>query len=198
MPVIIYIIAWFLLPLIPAFLLFKFLPSTGNIEGPFKGMAIKFGGAFAGYFLLFLISYTPMRTWIKKADEPREVWTIVGNISSSDTRFRPEQEQPAFVINPLRQRFQRSDFDVEVVADFDGKDFLNFPMLALTALSYKQEPLPHLYFNKSKGIRDTSNYVMVDKESRIIRLKKPVFLEPIAETPVNIEEISVDTTISNF
>ncbi len=27
----IYIIAWFMLPLVPAFLLFKFLPSTGSV-----------------------------------------------------------------------------------------------------------------------------------------------------------------------
>ncbi|HEX7903459.1 MAG TPA: hypothetical protein VF487_06245 [Chitinophagaceae bacterium] len=60
MPELIYILAWFILPLTPAFILFKFLPSVGNVEGPLKGMQLKFGGAFAGYLILFFISYNVM------------------------------------------------------------------------------------------------------------------------------------------
>ena len=45
-----------LLPLIPAFLLYKFLPSKTNVSGPFKGLNIKLTGAFGGYFLLVLTS----------------------------------------------------------------------------------------------------------------------------------------------
>ena len=43
-----------LLPLIPAFLLYKFLPSRTSVSGPFKGLDIKLTGAFGGYFLLVL------------------------------------------------------------------------------------------------------------------------------------------------
>src|SRR5258705_5318010 len=43
-----------LLPLIPAFILYKFLPSKTNVSGPFKGLNLKLTGAFAGYFLLVL------------------------------------------------------------------------------------------------------------------------------------------------
>lgn len=45
-----------LLPLVPAFLLYKFLPSKTNVSGPFKGLTIKLTGAFGGYFLLVLTS----------------------------------------------------------------------------------------------------------------------------------------------
>src|SRR6185436_18365996 len=45
-----------LLPLIPAFLLYKFLPSKTNVSGPFKGLNLKLTGAFGGYFLLVLIA----------------------------------------------------------------------------------------------------------------------------------------------
>ena len=44
--------ALLLLPLIPAFLLYKFLPSKTNVTGPFKGLNLKLTGAFGGYFLL--------------------------------------------------------------------------------------------------------------------------------------------------
>jgi len=51
----IYLLAAILiLPLIPAFLLYKFLPSRTNVSGPFKGLNIKLTGAFGGYFLLVL------------------------------------------------------------------------------------------------------------------------------------------------
>ena len=45
-----------LLPLIPAFLLYKFLPSRTSVSGPFKGLNVKLTGAFGGYFLLVLTS----------------------------------------------------------------------------------------------------------------------------------------------
>jgi hypothetical protein len=45
----IFITALVILPLIPAVVLFKVLPSTGEVSGPFKGLNVKFGGAFAAY-----------------------------------------------------------------------------------------------------------------------------------------------------
>lgn len=45
-----------LLPLIPAFLLYKFLPSRTSVSGPFKGLNLKLTGAFGGYFLLVITS----------------------------------------------------------------------------------------------------------------------------------------------
>ncbi len=44
-----------LLPLIPAYVLYKFLPaSETDVSGPYQGLSIKLKGAFAGYFLLLL------------------------------------------------------------------------------------------------------------------------------------------------
>ena len=45
-----------LIPLVPAMLLYKFLPSKTAVDGPFKGLNIKLSGAFSGYFLLVLIA----------------------------------------------------------------------------------------------------------------------------------------------
>jgi hypothetical protein len=44
-----------LLPLVPAILLFKLLPSDASAQGPWKGLKIKVGGAFAGYFIMALL-----------------------------------------------------------------------------------------------------------------------------------------------
>src|SRR5262249_21725305 len=49
-----YISAAILLPFIPAYVLYKTLPSRTTVKGPFKGLNIKLGGAFGGYFLLVI------------------------------------------------------------------------------------------------------------------------------------------------
>lgn len=48
--------ATLLLPIIPAFILYKFLPSKSQVSGPFQGLNLKLTGAFGGYFLLVLTS----------------------------------------------------------------------------------------------------------------------------------------------
>jgi hypothetical protein len=48
-----------LLPIVPAYLLFKALKSTGSLTGVWHGLNLQLGGAFAGYFaLVLLVLYT--------------------------------------------------------------------------------------------------------------------------------------------
>ena len=45
-----------LLPVIPAYILYKFLPvSDTDVSGPYQGLSLKLKGAFAGYFLLVIV-----------------------------------------------------------------------------------------------------------------------------------------------
>src|SRR2546426_12406506 len=79
-----------LLPVIPALLLYKLLPSTADVSGPFHGMQVKLGGAFAGYFLLVLvISYWPGR---KPRELGYEVWTVKGQIEEDDGTTIPQDK----------------------------------------------------------------------------------------------------------
>lgn len=197
----IYIIAWFILPLIPAFILFKFLPSTGKVEGPLKGLALKFGGAFAGYLVLFLVSYNVMNDRMKKKEDTKEVWTIKGNITSLDNKFTAQEQKPAFKIDPQGQSIRNKTFDIQVIALADGKGYLTFPKVDLISLNYQSEPLPELDFNKTKENIDTSNYVIESFDSKIIRLKKPVVLKSLFQvipvSPHNEEIVTVDTAFSH-
>ena len=65
-----------LLPLIPAFIIFKLLPASADVSGPFQGFEIKLGGAFGAYFaLVVLVLFTKNGIW----DPPAPVtWTIHG------------------------------------------------------------------------------------------------------------------------
>src|ERR1041385_959358 len=60
-----------LLPLLPAFLLYKFLPAgQTDVSGPFHGLDIKLSGAFAGYFLVVLLSTSFTVFLIKRQPTP--------------------------------------------------------------------------------------------------------------------------------
>lgn len=214
----IYIIAWFILPLIPAFLLFKYLPSTGQVEtpgatgdgekpkkaaDPLRGMGIKFGGAFAGYLVLFLVSKEVLNDRMKKHEEIKEsneIWTIKGDIVSLDRKYNAQDEKPAIKMDPVKQTIRDRSFDASVIVDVDGKGYLNFPMLDFITTTYEIEPLPDLDFNKTTRNIDISKYIIESFESRIIKLKKPLVLQPANHNAIQIppgDEISVDTSFSN-
>lgn len=79
------------LPLVPAVILFKYLPSsTATVSGPlsgFKGLQVKFGGAFGAYFIVFLFLWQGL-----DIDQPHyRTWTVSGRVIASESNrdFRP-------------------------------------------------------------------------------------------------------------
>jgi hypothetical protein len=70
-----------LLPAIPAFVLFKALPSEADVEGPWKGLKIKLGGAFAGYFAVVVVILSTHNVW--DPPTPFQTWQVSGNITDS-------------------------------------------------------------------------------------------------------------------
>lgn len=65
-----------LLPIVPAYLLFKLLPKTdGWVGGAFQGMEFKFSGAFAGYLMVLWVAHG----YLPPAD--LEIWTVEGQIA---------------------------------------------------------------------------------------------------------------------
>ena len=70
-----------LLPIIPAYFLFKALPSSANVSGPFQGLEVKLGGAFAGYFLLFVFIIVKLNTIMPPPSA--EVWEVSGHVTDA-------------------------------------------------------------------------------------------------------------------
>jgi hypothetical protein len=68
-----------LLPLIPAYLLFRLLPSQAEVEGPWQGLKVKLTGAFASYFLLVITLL-----FMAGAPPTYDVWTIQGRLQFRD------------------------------------------------------------------------------------------------------------------
>jgi hypothetical protein len=56
-----------LLPIIPAYILFRALKSTGSLTGVWYGLNLQLGGAFAGYFALVLLVLYTHNIWATPA-----------------------------------------------------------------------------------------------------------------------------------
>ena len=75
-----------LLPIVPAFLFYTYLPSTTIAEGPFKGLQIQLTGAFAAYFLTLLVVIGAAEVWTGSASArrveelERELATLKGEL----------------------------------------------------------------------------------------------------------------------
>ncbi len=90
-----------LLPIIPAFILFKFLPESSKAEatGPYQKLKIKLGGAFAGYFILtLLLSGLLSRYFLVVPESDYEFWTVEGHVDLDAIELKPEM----FIIKPPR------------------------------------------------------------------------------------------------
>jgi len=74
----VYYFIWILTPVVPAYAMFKWLPSDATATGPLGGLKWKLGGAFAGYFAIVLISLQPV--------------TKAANLSLDEQKARAEQD----------------------------------------------------------------------------------------------------------
>jgi hypothetical protein len=74
-----------LVPLVPAFVLFKVLKSHGEVGGPLYGFNIQLGGAFAGYFALFLLVLFAFRPYLIPPPT-RLVWKLEGQVVDDHKR----------------------------------------------------------------------------------------------------------------
>jgi hypothetical protein len=73
-----------LLPIIPAFILFKALPATGSVDGKLQGLEIKLSGAFAGYFavvLLIIMNHAVLMPVQYQA------WTVTGQVQDENGQY---------------------------------------------------------------------------------------------------------------
>jgi hypothetical protein len=85
-----------LLPIIPAIILFKALPtSKGDVSGKLQGLEIKLSGAFAGYFavvVLVLVNHTILIPPIPVPPPPPptyEMWYVTGQVTDEDGPIDP-------------------------------------------------------------------------------------------------------------
>ncbi|MFY7840401.1 MAG: hypothetical protein ACOVP7_08995 [Lacibacter sp.] len=90
-----------LLPLLPAYIIYKFLPeSETNVEGPYKKLNLKLKGAFAGYFLLVLMSLG-LQYVIMTSKEGKQIEQLMQSINDSSKLMHTYRSQIEAGKNPV-------------------------------------------------------------------------------------------------
>ena len=94
-----------LLPIIPAFILFKYLPSKANVKGEIRHVKFNLYGSFGAYFLL---------AWVLLADakstpsnpERYEDYTVTGVLSFGGQMVPPDLDTQFWVVMPRIPTYQ--------------------------------------------------------------------------------------------
>ncbi len=124
-----------LVPIVPSYLLFRLLPEKAVVTGPFKGLRVDLSGAFAGYFLIFLV-LIGVRGSFQATSYQR--WEVTGQIVFPDASGNIYID-PRYVT--LSVPSMRSDWDGNFTMDFvttsDGQ--FGFPHLYINYPGYQAE-----------------------------------------------------------
>lgn len=167
-----------LVPIVPAYLLFRILPSTGNVQGTFKGMEIKLGGAFAGYFVLVCLIIAELPK-IKEVvnPSPTQVWEVEGQLvdengegiqplERKDITFQPD----SLNLNP--NGWFKITFATQLTRTAAG---VEFPRLNLGHDGYKDMsvdlgPPPPKTDLGAQAKRDEINHLIILKSASLKKL----------------------------
>ena len=143
---------WFILPIIPAYILYRFLPNNQvAVSGPFKGFKVDMAGSFAGYFVLFIGSYfivkkmifeePVVKTIIVYKDKPSdyEVWNMVGTVFDEKNEPLDEKDcRPNITLLPSNISFTQGSFSIKVPVEVKDS-FYKFQGISINAFS-KDDP----------------------------------------------------------
>ncbi len=149
---IIYLLIVILVPIVPAYLLFKKLKSSAEATGPvspIKEFTVKFGGAFAGYFPIFLLLYFKLPNKFSYQPDPvKDLWEISGNVTDANTH-RP---------------IQTSEGNLQVILEPTSKVTSGtFTLYLLSSLFHGKEKLDYrLQVEDNKGGYLSSNEINLD------------------------------------
>lgn len=124
-----------LLPIIPAYLLYKALPSRSTVSGPFKGLSIQLKGAFGGYFLVVLVIFGYFM-WAQESQPPPglyELWEVKGAITFPNGRAPAAQSDTQFHLYPPDQPFPDWTFTLHLPI---LRNAVKFPTFAIEIPGY--------------------------------------------------------------
>lgn len=162
-PNILIILIIVLVPVIPAYLLFKLLPSRAIVTGPFKGLKIDLGGSFAGYFLIFIV-LIDIRSSFQVTDY--QEWTAKGRIVQADSNITFPYVDQRYVTfsSPAVKSDPNGNFSLTFLVTSDGR--YDFPYMYISYPDCTQKSF--FLGPKEKKDREASLPVMIDMKNRII------------------------------
>jgi hypothetical protein len=169
--------AMLLIPIVPAYVLFKALPSNADAEGPFQGLKVKLGGAFAGYFVVLLVVFTLRNDWAPPAPPPAyQVWQVQGTLLDPDGKPLGALLQDVIRIKP--ETFVNrggGSFEVTVLAKPGPMGDAQLPTLDIAYQPYAEFPVS--LDGESGGA--ASVHVARDDVRHVLKIVDPIRLQPL-------------------
>ncbi len=90
-----------IIPLIPAFIIYKFLPASDtDVSGPYQGLSLKLKGAFAGYFLLVIVGLA-LQYAVMNNKQEKQIEALKREVAQKDTAIAQLRSQVAASANPV-------------------------------------------------------------------------------------------------
>jgi hypothetical protein len=172
-----YMLLILLLPVIPAFLLFRFLPSSADVQGPFQGFTVKLGGAFAGYFVTVLLSWLVARSLLEPTWSDN--WNVVAHIAFDGTPpNHPSPKSATVLVQPPSPDIKDSgELQMMVPIPRVHSEAIYIPTLVVAADGYETADVPLDPDNKHLGALNGQDYqVTFDEVHHLIRIGKPIVL----------------------
>lgn len=181
-----------LVPLIPAYILFKFLASQGTVTSAdgsaakLLGLKIQLGGAFAGYFALLVVLLYAFKPYLTPPPS-RLVWTLRGQVLDDRQQPLPITGEN-FALLPQQRPPISTDgaggFLVDFIADPQNQGGDTFPVITVSYGDY----LPvQVQLDGCTGSAKKSGF-QCDQEHHVIHVP------PISLTPVSARSGSVKTS----
>lgn len=165
-----------LVPLLPAFIIYKSLPSSSAVSGPFKGLKINLSGGFAGYFLLVLIASSFAVAKMQEPESAYEVWTVKGSVYYLRALANNEQRKDAtgVKIGILPPEYQ-----------LGSNGMFSMNVLVRPGHISSERQFPTLFFShpahREISINLNNSNIKVDEENKEIELVENINLEKLPE-----------------
>lgn len=176
----IYVAAGVLLPLIPAYVLYKTLPFRESYGGPLGSMKLKLKGASVGYFALVIIVFGFLYSRQKSCPAaqpcpacPKQrytVYTVSGRLAPIPGESFSETN---LTLRPRVDILGNGYFEFEVPVD---RDTASIRSLEITNQGFKPETIP---LTETPPF-DVVYPVKYDDQAKRIEIKKEILLKKIA------------------
>lgn len=177
----VYVSVMVLLPIVPAFLLYRLLPSTTWVSGPFKGLNIQLGGSFGGYFLvvLLVLYFVQSRPTLQPAKSySYNVYRVEGKLGlGQDIPSLDDMSRRGFTLTLEPSDYEVSSdgsffYDIPVRRDQNGEEL--FPLLKICHPAY-QTPTP-IRLKEIDSSHDVIYKIKCNSASKIIKISDPIEL----------------------
>lgn len=160
-----------ILPIVPAYVLYKTLPAKTTVTGPFKGLDIQLTGAFGGYFLVLLV-VVGLLFALQPPPPGLQVWEVSGRVASP----RPVELSDFSIQPPRADVGPDGSFELSVLVEVDAEGNFDFPTVFISRPGFEPATIS---FNAKRPTFGTEKYEWdADKKARKIYIRTPVKLRP--------------------